>query len=314
MLGVDKIVGVTPRYVGPDYDGQDSGTNPFGYWGVSTRPVEYSGGVGVYYEIAHSPLRDCESVEDIEASYTWPSADWFDFTEVADRCRRTPYHAVEAGYVAPLYMYQNIRGVDLALMDFAADPGIANYVLDHICDFLYEYNTRLFEAADGAIDLTQVTDDFGMQSGLMISPQTFDEFFAGRMKRFIDLAHQAGIRVFHHDDGAIMDLIPRLVDLGIDVLNPIQWRLPGMSLEALSDRFGAGAQGRSIAFHGGIDNQEVLPFGSTDDVRREVERCVETLGSDRTGYVIAPCHNIQPNTPVENIIALYDAAREIGCR
>ena len=312
-LGIDKILGVRPRYVGPAYEEPSPGTNPFGYWGVRTAPVAYEG--GVYYEISHSPLREFTSIDEIEAGYTWPRADWFDFSEIAEACRRHPDYAVEAGYVAPLYMYQNIRGVDLALMDFAAEPELADYVLERICTFLYEYNTRLFDAADGAIDITQVTDDFGMQSGLMISPQTFDRFFASRMKGFIDLAHQAGIRVFHHDDGAIMDLIPRLVDLGIDVLNPIQWRLPGMSLEALARRFGPGAaasDGRRIAFHGGIDNQEVLPFGSEADVRLEVERCVETLGADGTGYVIAPCHNIQPNTPVENVIAMYDAARDAG--
>lgn len=309
-LGVDKIVGVSPRYIGPEFEQHPGGqwTNPFGYWGVRTREIPYSDGKGVYYDICYSPLRELQTIDDIEAKYTWPSADWFDFTQVASRCRAYPGHAVEAGYVSALYMYQNIRGVDLALMDFAADPELAEYILERICGFLYEYNTRLFESARGGIDITQVTDDFGMQSGLMISPETFDRFFAPRMKRFIDLAHEADIRVFHHDDGAIMELIPRLVELGIDVLNPIQWRLPGMDLDRIA------SFGDRIAFHGGIDNQDVLPFGSSEDVRNEVAKCVETLGRTGTGYVIAPCHNIQPNTPVENVLALYDAAHEYGSR
>lgn len=307
-MEIDKIVGVTPEYVGPAFEYHPPGrwTNPFGYWGVKTREIPYSDGEGVYYDICYSPIREMTSIDEIEANYNWPSADWFDFSGVADACRAHPEYAVEAGYVSALYMYQNIRGVDQALMDFAADPDLAEYILERICAFLYEYNVRLFESGRGGIDITQVTDDFGMQSGLMISPDTFDRFFAKRMKRFIDLAHEADIRVFHHDDGAIMDLIPRLVELGIDVLNPIQWRLPGMDLDRIA------SFGDRIAFHGGIDNQEVLPFGTPQDVRDEVSRCVETLGRGGTGYVVAPCHNVQPNTPVENIVALYEAARELG--
>ena len=95
--------------------------------------------------------------------------------------------------------------------------------------------------------------------------------------------------------------------MGIDVLNPIQWRCPGMEIEALKRDFGG-----SMCFHGGIDNQQTLPFGSAADVRAEVRRCIDVLAADGTGYVVAPCHNIQANTPVENILAMYDEAHEYG--
>jgi uroporphyrinogen decarboxylase len=146
-----------------------------------------------------------------------------------------------------------------------------------------------------------------MQTGPMISTAVFEEFFAPHLKRFCDLAHEFGLIVFHHDDGAIRPFIPRLIELGIDVLNPIQWRCAGMEVEGLKRDFG----GR-ICFHGGIDNQQTLPFGSAADVRAEVRHMIDVLASDKTAYVVAPCHNIQAVTPVENIVAMYDEAHQYG--
>ena len=100
-------------------------------------------------------------------------------------------------------------------------------------------------------------------------------------------------------------LLPALVEMGIDVLNPLQWRCGDWDLAALKAEFG----GR-ICFHGGVDNQHTLPHGTPDEVKAEVKRLIGTLASDGTGFIIAPCHNIQPNTPVENIVAMYEAAGE----
>ncbi len=102
-------------------------------------------------------------------------------------------------------------------------------------------------------------------------------------------------------------LLPTLTEMGIDILNPIQWRCGDWDLGALKREFGD-----HLCFHGGVDNQHTLPHGTPDEVRAEVKRLVETLASDRTGLILAPCHNIQPITPVENIVAMYEAAREYG--
>ena len=136
---------------------------------------------------------------------------------------------------------------------------------------------------------------------------TFRAFYRPHLKRFIDLAHEFGILAFHHDDGAIREFLPDLTEMGIDVLNPIQWRCPGMEIDALKRDFGD-----RVCFHGGVDNQQTLPFGTCDDVRAEVRRLIDVLAADGTGYVLAPCHNIQANTPVENILAMYDEARQYG--
>jgi uroporphyrinogen decarboxylase len=139
----------------------------------------------------------------------------------------------------------------------------------------------------------------------------------------IDLVHSAGALVFHHNDGNVIRILPELVELGIDALNPIQWRAggapvpqgdgeapspveSGMDRAALKRQFGA-----RIIFHGAVDNQYTLPFGTVEEVRQEVRDNLRILG-DGGGYILAPCHNIQPVTPVENIIAMYQTACEEG--
>jgi len=292
-LHIDKIVGVSPEYIGPSIE-QDSD-----YWGVRYKAQEYD--KGAYQEMVFQPLANLNTIEEIEAYYTFPRADWFDFSNIADKCKKFPDNAIMAGYMAPFYMYNNIRGLEQSLIDLAINKELAHYIINRICRFLYKYHERLFEAGRGLIDITQVTDDFGTQENLMISTEMFDEFFKPHYEKFIKLAKNFKIKVFHHDDGAIKLLIPRLIQLGIDVLNPIQWRCPGMEIENLKREFG-----KSLCFHGAIDNQQILPFGTPNDVENEVIRCIDILASDKTGYIVAPCHNIQPNTPIENIITMYN--------
>jgi uroporphyrinogen decarboxylase len=133
----------------------------------------------------------------------------------------------------------------------------------------------------------------------------FDQFYRPYIQRAIDLAKTYDIAVFHHDDGDIRKLLPRLTEMGVDVLNPIQWRCGNWDLDWLKDRFG-----QQLCFHGGIDNQKTLPFGSIQDVIDEVRWVKRTLGKDETGLIISSCHNIQAITPIDNIIAMYETARE----
>jgi len=121
-----------------------------------------------------------------------------------------------------------------------------------------------------------------------------------------DLARSFGIHVFYHTDGAARVFVPDLIDVvGIEVLNPLQWRCPGMELAGLVRDFG----GR-IAFHGGIDNQQTLPFGLVEDVVKEVKEVAAIMKGSR--WICSPCHNIQPVTPTANIVAMYETIREIG--
>ena len=299
-LHIDGVASVEPSYVGPKLPtvAEDETVD---FWGIRTRKVSYA--MGAYDEMTVNPLSDARTVEDLER-YTWPKADWFDYSGMRATAKAgRESQVVMSGYMAVFFQHNKLRGLKASLVDPYVRPEFTRRLLGEIADFLYEQHRRMFEACDGLVDVTQVTDDFGTQAGPMISLKVFREFYRPHMQRFIDLAHSFGVKVFHHDDGAVRLFIPDLVEMGVDVLNPLQWTCPGMELEGLKREFGA-----SLCFHGGVDNQRVLPFGTPEEVRKEVRHCIDALASDKTGYILASCHNIQPVTPTKNITAMYDEA------
>jgi len=301
-LDIDGIMGIAPPYVGPPL--KVEGNYREDEWGMGYRQQAYES--GVYEEQVVYPLAEAETIADLEA-YRWPSPDWYDYDGLPEQAAHYEGRAIECGYTAVFYYHNKLRGLEQSLMDPLVRPEFTHYLIQCISDFFTEYHRRCFEAGRGVIDITQVTDDWGAQTGLLTSPRVFEEFYRAATQRAIDLAKSYGLIVFHHDDGDMRPLLPRLVGMGIDVLNPIQWRCGNWDLEALKAEYG----GR-LCFHGAIDNQQTLPFGTVEEVRAEVRRMVETLGCDRTGLIVAPCHNLQAITPVENIVAMYEAAREYG--
>ncbi|HKJ26816.1 MAG TPA: uroporphyrinogen decarboxylase family protein, partial [Anaerolineales bacterium] len=303
-LGIDGIIELRPKYIGPSlpYEVDGGFKRDFQAWGLRYKKQIYPG--GVYWETIHHPLAEAKTIQDLKA-YQWPDPDWYDYSSVKEQAAQYPDRAILSGYYAMFYYHNQLRGLETSLMDPALRPEFTHYLLERLGGFFYEYHTRIFEAAGDVVDLTQVTDDYGAQNNLLISPGMFDDFYREPVQRAIDLAHSFDIQVFHHDDGDIRKLLPRLVTMGIDVLNPIQWRCGDWDLDWLKREFG-----QKLCFHGGIDNQQTLPFGTVDDVKDEVHRIKAALGKNGTGLIIAPCHNIQANTPVENIVALYEAAQE----
>jgi len=304
-LHIDGIAWLSPKYVGPKLFA--NGEWKVDYWGVCYKLVSYGNGLGVYEEPIDPPLAHAKTIKDLDA-YQWPKVDWFNFSEMRKEAKKTrEKRVIGAGYMAVFYQHCLLRGFKNALLDPIMRPEFTRHLLDLISGFLYELHVRIFEECDGLIDVTQVTDDLGTQNGPMISLKIFRDFYRPHMKKFIDLAHGFGIKVFHHDDGAIRIFIPELVEMGIDILNPVQWTCPGMDLEELKREFGD-----HLCFHGAIDNQRILSFATPEQVRAEVRRCIDILASDGTGYILAPCHNIQPISPIENIIAMYDEAYKYG--
>jgi uroporphyrinogen decarboxylase len=297
-LRVDYEVRVGPLYAGPKLPRM---TDEFGR---RFRSVDY--GTGAYRECVHFPLAGFGSVAEIERDYVWPTADWWDFGVIPSQVRKAGAHPVRGGGSEPFLIYKELRGQEQAFVDLVENPEIAHYCLDKLFGLAYEMTVRVYEAAPGRVDVTYVAEDMGGQTDLMLSVKHIREFLLPGMKRMIDLAHQAGARVFHHNDGSCWRIIPDMIDLGIDLLNPLQWRCPGMERERLKRDFG----GR-IVLHGGVDNQVTLPFGTPGDVRREVEDNLRILGAGG-GYILAPCHNIQAITPPENVVAMYEAAFELG--
>lgn len=297
-LHADRCVMLHPRYAGPPLA---TDRDEFG-----CRYVDADYGTGVYRECVSHPLAGCESVAEIEATYTWPSADWFDYSHIAEEIDAWEPYPTRCYGSEPFGTYYYLRGREQALTDLVLHPDIVHYCLDRLFDLCYEKTRRIFEQAAGRMTTVSITEDMGCQQGLLFSLEHIREFLLPRMKRMVELAHQAGAYVFHHNDGAIRKILPDLIDLGIDILNPIQWRCKGMDRRRLKRDFGD-----KLIFHGGVDNQHTLAFGSAEDVRREVIDNLEILGAGG-GYVLAPCHNIQPVSPPENMVALFETCYEHG--
>jgi len=303
-LHLDASAWVDAEYIGPPLPEGEEGEF-VDYWGISSKPIDY--GTGVYYETSFHPLADAKTIDDLER-YPWPSTEWFDYLKMRDAALAAREKGVvKCGYMAIFFYHNLLRGLERSLMDPLDDSVFTHHLLKRIGDFFYAYHLRMFQACAGLIDLCEVTDDYGSQRAPLISLQLFREFYKPHVQRFIDLCHSFNVKVFHHDDGAIRPLLPDLVEMGIDVLDPVQSVCPGMEMEGLKRDFG-----HRLCFHGGIDNQYVLPFGKPDDVRREVRHAIDVLASDGTGYILAPCHALQSVTPVENILAMYDEAWNYG--
>jgi uroporphyrinogen decarboxylase len=298
-LGIDKCVRLAPMH---RQTGEDNWhiQSQYRAWHIGTKVVSYGEGMGSYEETVHCPLADAASVDEVER-FDWPEPNDWNLDGMRAQCEEWKDYPIVGGCYEPFYLYCRLRGMEQALEDLVANPGIAEAILERIHWIHESLIRRILEAVGDRVDLIYIAEDLGTQESLLMSPHTFRKFLKPRLARMIDLAHSFGKKVFHHDDGAIRPLIPDLIEIGIDVLNPIQWRCRGMEREALARDFG-----RWLIFHGGIDNQQTLPFGTAVQVKQEVAANIAIFGTCR-GYIAAPCHNIQANTPTENIMALYEA-------
>jgi uroporphyrinogen decarboxylase len=297
-LHIDVPFNVGGHYVGPQPpEGED-------IWGLRYQTVTYEG--GAYSEVINAPLAQYETVEEIEARYHWPSPDDWDYSHLPAALEGQGHRPICGGGSEPFLIYKHLRGDEQAFMDLVENPEIVDYCLGRMFELAYQSTLRIFETIPGQVMISYVAEDLGAQQSLMISRDTIRRFLLPHMKRMMELVHQHGSFVFNHDDGAIRDIIPDFIEAGIDVLNPIQWRLPGMDREGLKRDFGD-----QIVFHGAMDNQVTLPWGTTAEVRREVRENLEILGAGG-GYILAPCHNIQAVSPPENIVAMYEAGYEMG--
>jgi uroporphyrinogen decarboxylase len=273
-------------------------------FGRRFRKVDY--GTGAYRECIHFPLASFRTVAEIERGYAWPSPDWWDYSGIAAQVRGHEDYPIRGGGSEPFLIYKELRGQEQAFVDLIENPEIVHYCLGKLFDLAYENTVRIFERLPGRVTICYIAEDMGGQTDLMISVRHIREFLLPGMKRMIDLVHSAGAYVFHHNDGSCWRIVPDMIALGIDLLNPLQWRCPGMERERLKAEFGP-----KVVLHGGVDNQHTLPFGTIEEVRREVEDNLRILGAGG-GYILAPCHNIQANTPPENVVAMYEAGLELG--
>jgi uroporphyrinogen decarboxylase len=273
-------------------------------WGRKWVTIAYE--TGEYAEITTHPLAQAQTVEDIHA-FNWPNPDHHDFDAFKQAVDTAPSHRIlRAGYYEPFLLYCQMRGMEQAMMDLVLEPEITDAALGHIFDYYYRLNNRLYEIGKGKVELTFLAEDLGSQESLLIGLDSIRRFILPNQRKMADLARSFGIHIFYHTDGASRPAIDDLVNTtGIEILNPIQWRCSGMEREGLVQDFG-----QKIIFHGAVDNQQTLPFGTPEDVRQEVLDNLQIFSNCR--WICASCHNLQPVSSTANIVALYETIYQNG--
>ncbi|MFW6270914.1 MAG: uroporphyrinogen decarboxylase family protein, partial [Bacillota bacterium] len=197
-----------------------------------------------------------------------------------------------------------MRGLQQIMEDIYFNPSILEAILERVINFYIDFNQKLFEASSGNLDIFMMGDDFGIQDNLICSKKHWIKFFKPGLKKFIDQAKKYNLLVMHHSCGAIAPLIPDFIELGLDILNPIQIDAKGMDPAFLKKEYG-----RYITFHGGVSIQKILPYGSPVEVKENVKNLIDVLG-EHGGYIACTTHNLQEDIPLENIEALFAAYNE----
>lgn len=296
LLKLDKIVMIDAPYR------KTRGKSLTNEWGSGLRQISHAYG-GVYEEVVFYPLAHVTTVEDVSA-HQWPEPDLFDYGALVESCERYSQWTRMLSFISLFEIYCKLRPLDQSLMDLYVEEELADALLEQIFLVQQAYIEKAFAACDRGIDLVYLSDDMGMQDRQLIGTDVWEARLAPWYRSLIEQIHAHGAKVFYHSDGAAFPIIERMVDLGVDVINPIQHQCPGMECEHLISAFAD-----RVVFHGAVENQHILPFGTPQEVTQEVLRNIGTLGTHGR-YICAPCHNIQPGTPLENILALYHTDRD----
>jgi uroporphyrinogen decarboxylase len=259
-----------------------------------------------------APMRQA-TIETLD-DYQWPDPnDPKQFEGLRERAKHlyenTDYvvgaDAIKAGV---LMNSLQMRGYDQFFMDLAIDVPFAEALMDRILHTLKEMWSRYMDAVGDYVQIAYVTDDLGSQSSLLISPRMFRQLLKPRMKELHDhIKSCADVELMFHTDGAVLPLVDDFLEMNVDILNPVQTSVSGLAdTFALKESFGD-----RLSFHGAIDVQQMMPNATTEELEDEIARRVYDLGRSG-GYILAPCHNIGHDIPPENIVTLFEKAREFG--
>ena len=273
------------------------------FWGMRTKLMQTATGPEESY--CDFTFKDIDEVKEME-EHIWPEADWFDFSDMKKRLEEWNDFAIMASGASIFQHPTFLRGIDNLLMDMMVNEEVAGYLMNKFTEFYVQYFDRMFASVKGKIDILRIADDLGMQDRLIISPDIFEKFFVPRIKRIVDMAHSYDVKVMFHSCGSIVPFISRLIDIGVDILDPLQIRTKGMCPGELKKNFG-----HKICLHGSIDTQYVLPKGTQDEVAKNVKKMIDILGKNG-GFILSPSHVLQTDVPTENIKALYNTGFQYG--
>ena len=263
-------------------------------------------GYGYGQPLSH-PLADA-TLQQIH-DYQWPDPNWQDVSHIrADALAWNRQYAILGGDWSPFWHDAiDLLGMENLCLKMYDEPELVDALLQHLVDYYAAVSQRIFDAAADALDVFFIGNDFGGQTGPLLSPAQFDRFMLPHLKRLIDLGHAYKLKVQLHCCGGFEPLIPSMIEAGLDGLHAIQPCCGGMDLGKLKANYG-----RKILFNGAIDSHHVLIEGSPETVRQRT-REVLAIMAPGGGYIAGASHDyILEETPVENVVAMFDAVTEFG--
>jgi uroporphyrinogen decarboxylase len=307
----DRFSSFTPLYLGPAPQAPyiDDGSS-FHKIGIHSRPARMS-----EYDLPYPligvdpPLAAARSPSDIRPGFLLEKLELFDFTRMVnpyrqvtpERVRHSEEDLVSLGTLSSLFMICcYLRGMEAFLMDMSFDRKMAERISGEVADFVLEFNRRELEAMDGLAAYYGTWDDVAGQDGMLFSPALYQRYFLPTYRQLIDNAHAHGLYYGWHCCGSVHEVLPLMIEAGIDVFDVVQTSARGMELERLHRQYGG-----AVCLHGTLDVQKDLVEKSPAEVRALVRR-VKDLWGLGGGLILAPSHETLPDAPLENLLAIYE--------
>ena len=295
----DDFRRVGSKYIGPALNLSDGCTwrTPFG--------IERHG--HGYGQPTSHPLAEA-TVKQVH-DYTWPLPKWWDISHISKEAQYYKReYAILGGEWSPFWHDAiDLFGMENFLIKMYTEPEVIDAALKHIIDFYVSLSQQTFDAAASSIDIFFIGNDFGSQCGPLVGEELFSRFIMPHLKRLIDLGHSYNLKVMLHCCGGIVPLIPQMIEAGLDGLHAVQPSCVGMDLKTLKSSFG-----NKIVFNGAIDSHHVLIEGSPETVRQKTKEVLDIM-KPGGGYIAGASHDtILEETPVENVLAMFDAIKEFG--
>ena len=307
--GLLSALSVDFRHVGAPYVGPELHHVPddrrVDLWGARSRWIEHA--TGGYWDFCDFPLREA-TIDEVKV-FPLPSPDDFDYSRVGAGCDTFPGRLIVAGGAGTPDIINStgrVRSMEEGLVDLVTGEPISFIYVDRKIEIQLEVLERTLKAADGRIDMLGLGEDLGTQIGPMISLGLFREVFRPRIQKFVDLAKRYDLLTMIHCCGSSSWAFDDFIDMGIDVVDTLQPEAKDMAPAYLKMRYGD-----RLSFHGAISTAGAVATGSVADVVDEVKRTLEVMMSGG-GYALAPTHQLQDNSPTENVVAMYETALEAG--
>ena len=307
--GLLRALGVDFRGANPPYRGPKLHPVPpdrrVDLWGAHSRWIEHE--TGGYWDFCDFPLAEA-TVADVE-SFPLPSPDDYDYGAAARACEGHGDYCVVtggAGYPDIINSTGRVRSMEQVLVDLITGDPTSFVYIDRRIEIVLEVLTRTLDACQGRIDVLALGEDLGTQIGPMISLDLFRSVFRPRIQRFVDLARRYSIPTMIHCCGSSSWAFSDFIDMGIDVVDTLQPEAKDMSPAHLKETYGEG-----LAFHGCISTAGPVATGTVDEAKEDVRSTLRIM-MPGGGYALSPTHQLQDNSPTENVVAMYDAARELG--